>query len=67
MARRTHRTVWTVVYPDAHDIAGFGVAHFDNAGDAQGFAIAHAAVSVREESVPVRIADRWTFTRWGQA
>lgn len=67
MARHTARHVWTVVYPDSHDITGFGVAHFEDGEDAQRFATAFLAVSVRKETVPARIADRWTFTRWGRS
>jgi hypothetical protein len=66
MRRNTTRLVWTVLYPDQHDITGVGVAHFEDADDAQRFATAFRAISVREESVPARIADRWTFTRWGR-
>jgi hypothetical protein len=63
MARKTTRRVWTVVYQDARDIAGAGVAHFDDGSNAAAFAMAHEG-TVNEEDVPARIADRWTFTRW---
>ena len=63
MRRNKSRLVWTVVYPG---ITGVSVAHFDDADDAKAFAAAHRAVSLQEESVPARIADRWTFTRWSE-
>jgi hypothetical protein len=64
MARERTRHVWTVVYPDSQDLAGLGVAHFVDGTEAHHFAAAFKAHSVREETVPARIADRWTFTRW---
>jgi hypothetical protein len=64
MRRNKSRLVWTVVYPDQHAVTGVSVAHFDDAYNAKAFAAAHRAVSIQEESVPARIADRWTFTRW---
>ena len=67
MARRTTRHVWTVVYPDPCEPTGVGVAHFDNAANAQHFAAAHDASRILDERVPARIADRWTYTRWGQS
>ena len=67
MPRRTHRRLWTVTYPDAQDLAGLGVAHFDSAGEAETFASRYPGVSVREELVPTRIADRWVITRIGGA
>ena len=66
MARTLSRTrqVWTVVYSDRSDLTGMGVAHFENEAEALLFARAHEVATVNEEAVPVRIADRWTFTRW---
>ena len=66
MARTSSRTrqVWTVVYSDPTDIVGTGVAHFDDEAEARQFAEAHPVATINEEAVPVRIADRWTFTRW---
>ena len=65
MARTLSRTrrVWTVVYSDASDITGMCVAHFDDEAEALLFAQAHQVAMVNEEAVPIRIADRWTFTR----
>ncbi len=65
MSRRTHRRLWTVTYPDAQDLAGLGVAHFDSAAEAETFAGSYTGASVREELVPARIADRWVITRIG--
>ena len=67
MARRSHRRIWTVTYPDARDLAGIGVAHFDTATDAETFANQYQGARVREELVPARIADRWVITRIGGA
>jgi hypothetical protein len=67
MRQHSIRRVWTVIYPDRHDITGFGVAHFTEADDAQRFATAFQAISIRHEAVPARIADRWTLTRWVQS
>jgi hypothetical protein len=66
MARTSTRQVWTVVYSDPVDITGtgLGVAHFDDEAEAVRFAGAHPLAMVNEEDVPVRIANRWTFTRW---
>ena len=68
MARTLSRTrqVWTVVYSDPSDITGTGmsVAHFEDEAEALLFAQAHQVAMVNEEAVPIRIADRWTFTRW---
>jgi len=64
MPSRTTRRVWTVVYVDPAGLAGLGTAHFDNAAEAQAFATAHRTVRILDELVPLRIADRWTFTRW---
>ena len=60
------RQVWTVVYSDPSDITGTGmsVAHFEDEAEALLFARAHPVAMVNEEVVPVRIANRWTFTRW---
>ena len=66
MARRTTYRVWTVVYPDPLEHTGFGVAHFDNAAEAQDFGVVHRAIRILDEVVPARIANRWTFTRWGR-
>jgi hypothetical protein len=66
MRRNQNRVVWTVVYPDQHDITGMSVAHFEDGNNAKAFALAHRAISLQEESVPTRIADRWTFTRWSR-
>jgi hypothetical protein len=57
------RRVWTVVYSDASDITGMGIAHFDDEAEAMRFAQTHQVALVNEEAVPIRIADRWTFTR----
>ena len=58
------RLVWTVVYSDPADVTGLGVAHFDDEAEALRFAGAHPLAMVNGEAVPIRIADRWTFTRW---
>ena len=60
----TARHVWTVIYPDRQNSAGFGVARFDNADEARSFATAHRPCSVHEDIIPADTADRWTFTRW---
>jgi len=57
------RRVWTVAYWDAFDITSIDVAHFDDEAEALLFAQAHQLAMVNEEAVPIRIADRWTFTR----
>jgi len=66
MARTLSRTrrVWTVAYTDVCDITGLGVAHFDDEAEALRFAQAYPVAMVSEVAVPIRIADRWTFTRW---
>src|SRR5687768_16441107 len=46
MAHRMTRRVWTVVYPDPRDLTGFGVAHLDNAAEAESFGAAHDAVRI---------------------
>jgi hypothetical protein len=40
------------------------IAHFDDEAQALRFAQTHQVAMVNEEAVPIRIADRWTFTRW---
>ena len=63
--RRTPtRQVFVVTYPDPQNIAGLGVAYFDDETEAAGFAVEFKAHRVIEETVPEEIADRWTFTSW---
>ena len=62
--RTATRQVFVVTYPDPQDIAGLGVAYFEDETEAAGFALAFKAHRVIEDTVPEHIADRWTFTRW---
>jgi hypothetical protein len=64
MADQPTRRVWTVICLDRKALGGLGVARFDNAEEAQRFALAHRPCSIQEDIVPADVADRWTFTRW---
>ena len=65
--RQAPEQVFVVIYPDPQNIAGLGVAYFVSADEAAAFAVAFKAYRVTEETVPVEIAERWTFTRWGRS
>jgi hypothetical protein len=64
MVDQPTRRIWTVISLDRKALGNLGVARFDNADEAQSFAMAHRPCSIQEDLVPVDVAERWTFTRW---